>query len=360
MPKTPDEIIRGEILGLAPYHVPDATGMVKLDAMENPYRLPAELQAEIGRVVEEAALNRYPDPGARQLKARLRIALEVPPGADLLLGNGSDEIIQMLIMAAARPGATVLGLEPSFVMFRMIAAWCGARFVGVPLNADYSLDARQVLACVERDQPALIFIAFPNNPTGNLFDADALHRIIRAAPGMVVLDEAYHAFAGASFMPHLAAYSNLLVMRTLSKLGLAGLRLGVLAGPGAWVRHVDKVRLPYNVNVLTQVVAERVLMHQDVLARQATAIKAERTRLLDELQRIPGIEPYPSDANFILFRTAGADRVFDGLRRCGVLIKNLHGSHPALAQCLRVTVGAPEENSRFLDCLKQTVCHDSD
>ena len=360
MSKAPEEIIRGEILGLPAYHVPDATGMVKLDAMENPYRLPAELQAEVVQAVADAALNRYPDPGAKRLKAQLRIALEIPPGADLLLGNGSDEIIQMLIMAAARPGATVLGLEPSFVMFRMIAAWCGARFVGVPLNADYSLDARQVLACVERDQPALIFIAFPNNPTGNLFDADALHRIIRAAPGMVVLDEAYHAFAGSSFMPHLATYSNLLVMRTLSKLGLAGLRLGMLAGPDAWVRHVDKVRLPYNVNVLTQVVAERVLMHRDVLARQATAIKAERTRLLCEMQRIPGVEPYPSDANFILFKASGAERVFDGLRRRSVLIKNLHGSHPALAQCLRVTVGAPEENSRFLDCLKQAVSHDGD
>ena len=208
---------------------------------------------------------------------------------------------------------------------------------------------------MEREEPALIFIAFPNNPTGNLFDPAALHRIIQAAPGMVVLDEAYHVFAGLSFMPHLATYSNLLVMRTLSKLGLAGLRLGVLAGPGAWVRHVDKVRLPYNVNVLTQIVAERVLAHPDVLARQATAIKTERARLAGEMQRIPGVEPYPSDANFILFKTAGADRVFDGLRRRGVLIKNLNGSHPALAQCLRVTVGAPEENSRFLDSLKQAV-----
>ena len=355
MTKAPEDIIRGEILGIAPYQVPDATGMVKLDAMENPYRLPAELQAEVARAVAETTLNRYPDPGARRLKATLRAAFEVPPGAELVLGNGSDEIIQMLIMAAARPGATVLGLEPSFVMFRMIAAWCGARFVGVPLNTDYTLDARQVLACVERDQPALIFIAYPNNPTGNLFDPDGLHRIIQAAPGMVVLDEAYHAFAGSSFMPHLATYPNLLVMRTLSKLGLAGLRLGVVAGPGAWLRQVDKVRLPYNVNVLTQVVAERVLGRQDVLVQQASAIKAERTRLLEEMQRIPGVEPYPSDANFILFKTAGADRVFDGLRRCGVLIKNLHGSHPALAQCLRVTVGASGENRRFLDCLKHAV-----
>jgi len=355
MPKTPEEIIRDEIRALTAYHVPDSAGMVKLDAMENPYGLPAELQADIARAVQSAALNRYPDPGAARLKARLRAALEVPSGAELLLGNGSDEIIQMLIMATARPGATVLGLEPSFVMFRMIATFCGARFAGVPLRADFALDPDAVLASVRREAPAIIFIAFPNNPTGNLFDPDAVRQIIRAAPGLVVVDEAYHAFAGASFMPQLEAHPNLLVMRTLSKLGFAGLRLGILAGAPAWLHHVDKVRLPYNVNVLTQIVAERVLAHADVLAQQAAAITAERTRLIGDLQNTPGVEPYPSDANFILLRTGGAARVFDGLKRCGVLVKNLHGSHPALAECLRVTVGTPEENSRFLDALKQTV-----
>lgn len=355
MPKAPDEIIRDEIRALAAYHVPDSAGMVKLDAMENPYRLPAALREEVAQAVQSAALNRYPDPGALRLKARLRVALAVPPGADLLLGNGSDEIIQMLIMATARPGATVLGLEPSFVMFRMIATFCRARFVGVPLRADFTLDADAVLASVRREAPAVVFIAFPNNPTGNLFDPDAVYRIIRAAPGLVVLDEAYHAFAGESFMPQLKAHPNLLVMRTLSKMGFAGLRLGVLAGAGAWLHQVDKVRLPYNVNVLTQIVAERVLAHHDVLAQQAAAIKAGRTRLFGDLQGLPGVQPYPSDANFILFRTGGAARIFDGLKRGGVLVKNLHGSHPALAECLRVTVGTPEENSRFLDALKQTV-----
>jgi histidinol-phosphate aminotransferase len=355
MPKTPEEIVRGEILELSAYHVPDASGMVKLDAMENPYRLPAALRLEIARAVEGAELNRYPDPGAVRLKSRLRDALQVPSGAALLLGNGSDEIIQMLIMAAARPGATVLGLEPSFVMFRMIAGFCGMRFVGVPLRADFALDIDRVLASVERERPALIFIAYPNNPTGNLFDSGAMRRLIQAAPGLVVVDEAYHAFAGRSFMPQLVSSPNLLVMRTLSKLGLAGLRLGVLAGAAAWLNHVDKVRLPYNVGVLTQIVAERVLAHHDVLAQQAAAIMAERTRLVGEMKHIPGVQPYPSAANFILFNTAGAERVFDGLKRRGVLIKNLHGSHPALVECLRVTVGTPEENSRFLDALQQTV-----
>jgi histidinol-phosphate aminotransferase len=355
MSKAPEEIIRSEILALKAYHVPEAAGMVKLDAMENPYRLPADAQAEIAALAAGAALNRYPDPDAARLKARLREALAIPPGMDLLLGNGSDEIIQMLTMAAARPGAVVLGLEPSFVMFRMIATFCGVRFVGVPLESGFRLDADRMLAAIAEHRPALVFIAYPNNPTGNLFDEAAIIRIIEAAPGMVVVDEAYHAFAGKTFMPRLADHPNLLVMRTLSKSGLAGLRLGLIAGAGAWLGHVDKVRLPYNVNVLTQLVAEKVLQHQDLLAQQAAAIKAERTRLFEGLKRIPGVQPFPSDANFILFKTGKAEQVFNGLRQRGVLIKNLHGSHPSLADCLRVTVGTPEEDARFLDVLKETV-----
>lgn len=355
MPKAPEEIIRSEILALKAYHVPDSAGLVKLDAMENPYRLPVELQAEVARLAGSAALNRYPDPDAAQLKARLHTVMSIPDGMNVLLGNGSDEIIQMLIMAAARPGAVVLGLEPSFVMFRMIATFCGVRFAGVPLKPDFSLDTGKVIAAIAEHQPALVFIAYPNNPTGNLFDEAGMTRIIEAAPGMVVVDEAYHAFAGKSFMPRLADHPNLLVMRTLSKSGLAGLRLGLIAGNSAWLAHVDKVRLPYNVNVLTQIVAEKALQHHELLGRQAAAIRAERARLFDELGQVAGIQAYPSAANFILFRTAGAERVFNGLRQRGVLIKNLHGSHPALADCLRVTVGTPEEDAQFLAALKETV-----
>lgn len=351
MSKQPEDIIRDEIRAISAYHVPDSAGLVKLDAMENPYALPAEVRAEIAQLAAAAALNRYPDPGAARLKARLREALEIPPDMGLLLGNGSDEIIQMLVMAVAKPGAVVMGVEPSFVMFRMIATLCGVRFAGVPLGADFSLDADRFAAAMAEHQPALIFIAYPNNPTGNLFDAEAITRIIEAAPGLVVVDEAYHAFAGRSFMPRLQDHPNLLVMRTLSKSGLAGLRLGLLAGRDAWLTHVDKVRLPYNVNVLTQLVAEQVLRHEALLAQQAAAIRAERTRLFAELGRMTGVRPFPSDANFILFRTAAAQRVFNDLKRQGVLIKNLHGSHPALADCLRVTVGTPAENDSFLAAL---------
>jgi histidinol-phosphate aminotransferase len=355
MAKTPEDVIREEVRALKAYPVPDATGMVKLDAMENPYPLPPDLRGRIARLVEQAALNRYPDPSAPALKQRLRGAFGVPDGMDLLLGNGSDELIQTLALAIHKPGAGVLGVEPSFVMFRMIATATGAPYVGVDLRDDYSLDIEKLLGAVERHRPGLVFIAYPNNPTGNLFDPGLIERVIEAAPGLVVVDEAYHGFAGQSFLPRLAAYPNLLVMRTLSKLGLAGLRLGVLIGAERWIRQLDKLRLPYNVNTLTQLIAAVVLEYGSVLTEQAAAIKLERGRLLRELQRVPGVTAYPSDANFILFKVTQAERVFDSLKRRGVLIKSLHGSHHLLADCLRVTVGTPDENAAFLSALTQSV-----
>lgn len=355
MQKKPEGIIRDEIRALTAYHVPDARGMVKLDAMENPYALPQDLRAAVAARVAAAALNRYPDPGARELKAVLRVVMGVPPGMELLLGNGSDELIQVLALASARPGAVVLGLDPSFVMFRMIATFAGMRYVGVPLTADFAIDLKRTLAAIVEHEPALVFIAYPNNPSGNLFDAAAVAEIISAAPGLVVVDEAYHAFAGRSFMPRLGDYPNLLVMRTLSKLGFAGLRLGLLAGRSEWLEQLDKVRLPYNVNVLTQMVAAEALKHTELLDAQAAAIRQERSRMLKELRRRSGVEPWASDANFVLFRVKGADQVYSGLKQSGVLIKNLNGSHPLLADCLRVTVGTPDENTRFLDALTATL-----
>jgi histidinol-phosphate aminotransferase len=353
MPKKPEEIIRNEILALKGYHIPDSRGMVKLDAMENPYRLPEALRERIARLVGEATINRYPDPAAAVLKGRLRAAFGVPADMDLVLGNGSDELIQTLALAVARPGAVVLGVEPSFVMFRMIATFAGARYVSVDLREDFQLDAERLLGAIEAHRPALALLAYPNNPTGNLFDAALVARVIEASPGIVVLDEAYHAFAGKTFMASLARHPNLLVMRTVSKLGLAGLRLGALIGSPAWLGELDKVRLPYNVNVLTQLVACEVLQHGEVLTEQASAIKLERGRLVRELGLLSGVTAYPSDANFVLFRIRNADRVFEGLKQRGVLIKSLHGSHRLLENCLRVTVGTPEENTAFLAALSQ-------
>ena len=347
----PENLLRPEVLGLHAYHVPPASGMVKLDAMENPYLLPQALREEIAQVAAGAAINRYPDAAASQLKADIRKVTGLPAGMEVLLGNGSDEIIQLLALAVAKPGAVLLSVEPSFVMYRMIAAFVGMRYVGVPLAADFSLDLPATLEAIRREHPALVFLAYPNNPTGNLFDAAAIEQVIQAAPGLVVVDEAYYAFARDSFIPHLTQYDNLLVMRTFSKLGMAGLRLGFLAGSVAWLEQLEKLRLPYNVGVLPQLVAAKLLQHHDVLLAQAESIKQERAELLRALAHIEGVHAYPSEANFILFRVAKATQVFEGLKRRGVLIKNLDGGHPALTDCLRVTVGTQQENERFMAAL---------
>jgi histidinol-phosphate aminotransferase len=348
-------LLRHEILELHAYHVPESAGYIKLDAMENPYPIPPALRGEIAETVAAAAINRYPDPSAASLKEKIRDVTGLPPGMEVLLGNGSDELIQLLALALNKPGAVLLGVEPSFVMYRMIATFTGMRYVGVPLAADYSLDLPATLAAIKREQPALVFLAYPNNPTGNLFSADAVAQIIEASPGLVVVDEAYYAFAADSFIPRLARYPNLLVMRTFSKLGMAGLRLGFLAGDAAWLEHLEKLRLPYNVGVLPQLVAAKLLEHHEVLLEQAGQIRQERARLHQMLDGIAAVQVYPSEANFLLFRVANATAVFNGLKQRGVLIKNLNGAHPMLNDCLRVTVGTPQENERFIAALQETI-----
>ncbi len=352
---SPETLLRQEVLALNAYHAPAGRGMLKLDAMENPYPLPQNLSEEIARLVMDAPINRYPDASARNLKEKIRAASGLPQDMEILLGNGSDEIIQLLAMAVNKAGAVLLGVEPSFVMYKMIAAFTGMKYVGVPLKDDFSLDLAAVLEAVQRHRPALLFLAYPNNPTGNLFDADAITRIIEAAPGLVVVDEAYYAFTDASFIPKLAQHPNLLVMRTYSKLGMAGLRLGFLAGAERWLEQLEKLRLPYNVGVLPQLVAETLLQHHEVLMEQARQIRQDRTWLYERLVGTVDVRAYPSEANFILFRVAHAGKVFEGLKQRGILIKNLHGAHPALDHCLRVTVGTPEQNDQFITALQESI-----
>lgn len=363
-------LLRREVLDLHAYHVPDSSGYIKLDAMENPYLLPPALRSEIADAVAAAAINRYPDPGAALLKEKIREVTGLPDGMEILLGNGSDELIQLLALAVNKPGAVLLSVEPSFVMYKMIATFTGMRYVGVPLmhnsgmnnsglansaSGDFSLDLSATLAAIKREQPALVFLAYPNNPTGNLFAADAVAQIVQAAPGLVVLDEAYYAFARDSFIPHLARYPNLLVMRTFSKLGMAGLRLGFLAGSAAWLRELEKLRLPYNVGVLPQIVAGKLLAHHEVLLQQAEQIKQNRAKLYQQLSEIAAVKVYASEANFLMFCVADATAVFEGLKQRGVLIKNLNGGHPMLKDCLRVTVGTPDENAKFITALQKTL-----
>ncbi len=346
--------VRSEIRALAAYHVPDPGDLIKLDAMENPYRWPPEMVEAWLAVLRDTPVNRYPDSAAVEVKAALREAMPIPADADILLGNGSDELIQMIALAVAGEGRTVLAPEPSFVMYRMIGLFTGMDYVGVPLRGDdFALDMPAMLAAIEKHQPAVLFLAYPNNPTGNLWPESELRRLIEACPGLVVVDEAYAPFAGASLLAAVAEYPNLVVMRTVSKMGLAGLRLGLLVGATEWLSEFDKVRLPYNINVLTQVSARFALQHREVFDAQSEAICRERERLFTALQGMAGIAVYPSRANFLLFRVASgqAGRVFASLREQGVLIKNLHAASAQLSDCLRVTVGTPEENRRFLDAL---------
>jgi len=356
MSKAPRDLVRPEVLAMKAYHVAPSQGLVKLDAMENPYRLPPELAREMGERLAAVAVNRYPDPAAPRLKARLREAMAIPDALEVVLGNGSDEIIQIVSLALARPGAVVLAPEPSFVMYRMSALAAGMRYVGVPLAADFSLDAEALLEAIRVHRPALTWLAYPNNPTGNLFPREAILRAAAESPGLVVVDEAYYAFSGgATLMDEIARHPNLLLVRTVSKLGLAGLRLGLAAGRPEWIAELEKLRPPYNVNALTAAAAELLLARRDVLELQTRSIVAERARLEGALDRLPGVRRFPSAANFVLARVPDAARAQEALERRGILIRNLHGSHPLLAHCLRLTVGTPDENAKLIEALASSV-----
>jgi histidinol-phosphate aminotransferase len=346
------------------YHVADASGLIKLDAMENPYQLPDELKAELLKKLAQAELNRYPDPSASSLRNKLAEVMQVPEGRSIVLGNGSDELIQMLAMAVADTEkvnndkkVSLLSFDPGFVMYKMISDFSGINYVGVPLGEDFSIDMEATRKAIEQHQPALIFIAYPNNPSANCFDESDVEAIISIAPGMVVLDEAYNPFAQATFMDRLSRYDNLLVMRTVSKMGLAGLRLGLLCGHPSIINEIDKVRLPYNINILTQVTAEFVLDNMTVLDRQAASIRDDRASLLQSMKAITGLQVFPSQANFILFRVLGrsADDVFDSIKQSGVLIKNMKADAGPLKNCLRVTVGTPDENAAFISALNRAM-----
>ena len=349
---TPEKLVRPEILALHAYPVADAGGMVKLDAMENPYPLPPALRRELAQVLARVDLNRYPEPTGRELRALIARKMGVPGDMELLLGNGSDDLIQIVTLALARPGAVMMYPAPTFVMYSMNAVFSGMKAVPVPLREDFSFDPAAFIARMKAERPALVYIAYPNNPTGVLYPEKAVLEVIEACKGLVVIDEAYHVFAGKTFMPYLREHENLLVLRTVSKLGLAGIRLGYLAGRPEWIREFNKVRQAYNVNVLTQAAALFILERLEVLEEQAAHIRTERDRLKGELSKIKGITLFPSQANFFLLRVPDADRTFESLKRQGVLVRNLH---PALKGCLRVTVGTPDENRILLTALREAL-----
>jgi histidinol-phosphate aminotransferase len=347
--------LRQDVQSMHGYAIQPSTGFVKLDAMENPFRLPEPLRAELGARLGEVALNRYPGARIDDLRASLARYVDLPAGYDLLLGNGSDEIINLIAMACDVPGAKVLAPLPGFVMYEMASKLQGLGFVGVPLDVEFELDEAAMLQAIDEHQPAVIYIAYPNNPTANLFDDGVIERIVEAAPGLVVFDEAYQPFASRSYVDRMQRHPHVLVMRTLSKFGLAGVRLGYLLGPKALIAEIDKVRPPYNVSVLNAEAAIFALEHDDEFARQAAVLRSERTRLNEALTAMPGVRPYPSEANMILARVGDAASLFESLKTHGVLVKNVSKLHPSLQNCLRLTVGTPEENDLMIDALKASL-----
>ena len=358
--------IRDEVQAMHAYAVQDAAGMLKLDAMENPYLLPPDLQAQLGERLGRVAVNRYPGARIKDLHAALARYVDLPAGHALTLGNGSDELISMLALACARPGASILAPEPGFVMYAMSAQLQGLGYVGVPLQADFSLDEAAMSAAIAEHQPAIVYLAYPNNPTANLWDAAVLRRLIAQASAygaLVVMDEAYQPFAASTWLDEIrrdpAANAQVVLMRTLSKFGLAGVRLGYALAPAALLAQIDKVRPPYNVSVLNAECALFALEHAPVFAAQAQLICSERERLSAALAALPGLQPFPSQANMILLRVQGqadaAARLYDALKKRHILVQNVSTMHPLLANCLRLTVGTAPENTLLLAALEASL-----
>jgi histidinol-phosphate aminotransferase len=352
LPARLQRLIRSDVQGLHAYAIQPSAGLVKLDAMENPYRLPGPWQAELARRLGSLALNRYPGERIHDLRAALASHARMPEGFDIMLGNGSDELISLLAMACDVPGATILAPVPGFVMYAMSARLQGLQFAGVPLTEDFELDEDAMLQAIARHQPSVIYIAYPNNPTANLWDDAVIDKIIEAAPGLVVLDEAYQPFSSRSYIDRIGRHDHVLLMRTLSKFGLAGVRLGYMIGPKALIAEVDKVRPPYNISVLNCEAALFALEHADVFAAQARELREQRAALQQALARLAGVKSWPSDANMILARVPDARKTFEGMKSRGVLVKNVSTMHPLLANCLRLTVGTPGENAQMLAALQ--------
>ncbi|MEO6972983.1 MAG: histidinol-phosphate transaminase [Rhodoferax sp.] len=350
--------IRQDVQSMHAYAVQDATGMVKLDAMENPHRLPPGLQAELGRRLGALALNRYPDGRVNDLRTALASFAAMPEGFDIMLGNGSDELISLLALACDVPGASILAPLPGFVMYAMSAQLQGLAFHDVPLTADFELDPAAMLAAIQAHKPSIVYLAYPNNPTANLWNDAVIEKIIVAQGeqgGLVVMDEAYQPFSSRSYIDRIARHRHVLLLRTLSKFGLAGVRLGYMMGPQALIAEIDKVRPPYNISVLNYECALFALENAEVFAAQALDLRAQRAILFKELQGLRGVTVWPSDANMVLARVPDAGKTFEGLKARGVLVKNVSKMHPLLANCLRLTVGTAQENVKMLAALKESL-----
>ncbi len=362
--------LRQDIQSMHAYAIQDSRGLVKLDAMENPHTLSPGLQAALGKRLGALALNRYPNARIDDLRKALADYAHMPGGCGLMLGNGSDELISLLAMAIDLPSSqdpsglppVILAPEPGFVMYAMSAAFQGLRYVGVPLTADFELDEIAMLAAIEQHKPALVYLAYPNNPTANLWNDAAIENIIALQGrlgGLMVMDEAYQPFAARSWIDKIRSspelHSHVLLMRTMSKFGLAGVRIGYMMGAKALIAEINKLRPPYNVSVLNAECALFALEQAKVFEAQALELIDQRAHVLRTLHGMSGVKYWNSDANMILVRVADAAKTFDGMKVKGVLIKNVSKMHPLLANCLRLTIGTAHENRQMLAALQNSL-----
>ena len=366
--------IREDIKAMHAYVVQDAKGMLKLDAMENPFSLSPELGAKLGARLAGVAVNRYPGAQVESLKAALANYAGLPSGYGLVLGNGSDELISLLGTACAQVPQKasvplqsvpcVLAPEPGFVMYSVSAKLQGLNYVGVDLLSDFELDLPSMLSAVDNHKPAIVYLAYPNNPSANLWSKESIELIIKRVSeygGWVVVDEAYQPFSSHSWLDEIKnnpdAHRQVLLMRTLSKFGLAGVRIGYLIGPSTVVAEIEKIRPPYNVSVLNAECALFALEHAEVFSDQARIICEQREKIAQHLSKLKRVKPFKSEGNMILVRFEGdnsyALKIFEGLKLKHILVKNVSKMHPLLDGCLRLTVGTPEENAQLLAALDE-------
>jgi len=346
-------IIKSEVLGQEAYQIDERVCRVKLDANENPYKLPEDLSLRLFEYLRTFPLNRYPAPGSPDL--RRRFAEKFGIGEDMIIiGNGLDELIQILLTALPSSGSVLIP-SPTFAMYKISAINTGHDVIEVPLDETFDLRSEEMHHVISEQSPSVVFLSYPNNPTGNCFDRERIETIIGQSDGIVVVDEAYFHFSGNTFLPLLKKYDNLVILRTLSKLGLAALRVGILMGQAALIHELNKVRLPYNLNTLSQGATHFFIDHEDAFLAQTEKVVAGRERVMQALESMEGITPYPTDSNFILFSCLrDKDGVYERLVAEGVLIKNL-GSSGILKDCMRVTLGTDDENNQFLRALRKAV-----
>ncbi len=347
------ELVRDKVKGLKAYQVENLDEGIKLHANENPYPPSPELLKKIFQRLDELELNRYPDPDCKNLKQAIANKTGAHP-EQIIIGNGSDELIQYLMQVLCDEGDTIAFPDPTFAMYGITAQCLGLTPVNFPLDDNWDFEAQTALEVLAKNKARLVFISYPNNPTGNCFSEQEIQKLIEQFDGIVVLDEAYHDFAGKSFLKEMDKHNNLVVLRSLSKIGLAGLRIGYGIFPSVLAEQVNKVRLPYNSNSLSQWVATELLNDFAHVQNQISSIVEERSRLMDELSKLSTIIAYPSNSNFILFQaTNGGEKLFNELKKSGTLLRNLN-AHPRLKNCLRVTIGTKQENDQFLDKLRKT------